>query len=218
MVAVEGDFKIRVGMMTPNLVVPFLENLLEAFESEKIFKFLHLPVQSGDDGVLHRMRRFYTAQEFCETVSTFRKTFPDLTLSTDVIVGFPGETQKAFENTIELLQEVKPDIVNVSKFFARPKTSAWDMQNIAVEKNEIKRRSTETAKIIKQLIMERNQRWLGWNGEILVDEKGKVTGSWIGRNFAYKPIVLRESADLLGKKVQVKVVKVCPTHLVGMLE
>ena len=69
------------------------------------------------------MRRFYTAEEFKDIVNAFRTEFPDLTLATDVIVGFPGETEEAFENTLKLLEEVKPDVTNVSKFFARPKTS-----------------------------------------------------------------------------------------------
>ena len=120
----EGDFRVRVGMMTPNLVTEMQSRLIAAFDNPKIFKFLHLPVQSGDDAVLQYMRRFYTAAEFKGIVNTFRAEFPDLTLATDVIVGFPGETEEAFENTLKLLEEVKPDIVNVSKFFARPKTAA----------------------------------------------------------------------------------------------
>ena len=123
-----GDFRVRVGMMTPNLVTEMQTRLITAFENPKIFKFLHLPVQSGDDTVLQHMRRFYTAAEFKGIVDTFRGEFSQLTLATDVIVGFPGETEEAFENTLKLLDEVKPDIVNVSKFFARPKTVAARMK------------------------------------------------------------------------------------------
>ena len=118
------DFRVRVGMMTPNLVTEMQSRLITAFDSPKIFKFLHLPVQSGDDIVLQHMRRFYTSMEFKRTVDTFKTEFPNLTLATDVIVGFPGETKEAFENTLKLLKEVKPDVTNVSKFFARPKTVA----------------------------------------------------------------------------------------------
>jgi threonylcarbamoyladenosine tRNA methylthiotransferase CDKAL1 len=215
--AVEGDFRVRVGMMTPNILKPFLGELLETYRSEKVFKFAHLPIQSGDDGVLKRMRRFYTAAEFRNVVDAFRAAFPDVTLSTDVICGFPGESDAAFENTLKLLREVKPDVVNVSKFFARPKTAAWEMREEAVERGEIKRRSTEAATLAKQLALERNQRWVGWSGEILVDEKGKVAGSWVGRNFAYKPIAVKSEEDLLGKTVHVKVVKAFSTHLQGQI-
>jgi threonylcarbamoyladenosine tRNA methylthiotransferase CDKAL1 len=216
--AIEGDFRVRVGMMTPNMIMPFLDELIDAFRSEKVFKFVHLPVQSGDDEVLQGMRRFYTVQEFKDTVAALRAAFPLLTLSTDVICGFPGETAEAFENTLRLIREVQPDIVNVSKFFARPKTAAWDLRSIAVEKAEIKRRSTQAAELARKVSSERNQRWLGWSGEVLVDEKGKIAGSWVGRNFAYKPIAVKSSEDLMGKKLHVKVMKVFATHLVGILE
>jgi len=215
---VEGDFQVRVGMMTPNLVTAILDDLIEAFKSRKVFKFLHLPVQSGDDQVLRLMQRFYTVQDFREIVDTFRTAFHEVTLATDIICGFPGETREAFENTLKLIGEVKPDIVNVSKFFARPGTAAVEMCDAVVEPTEIKRRSTEAAKLAKRSSLERNQRWIGWSGEVRVDEKGKVPGSWIGRNFAYKPITVKGSADLLGKKLQVKVVKAFSTYLAGTVE
>jgi threonylcarbamoyladenosine tRNA methylthiotransferase CDKAL1 len=216
--AVEGDFRVRVGMMTPNLAQDMLDDLIDAFKNEKVFKFVHLPVQSGDNRVLKRMRRFYTIQDFKEIVDAFRAVFPKVTLSTDIICGFPGETQEAFENTLELIGEVKPDIVNISKFFARPRTAAAAMRDEFVELTEIKRRSTEAAKLVKRISLERNQRWIGWAGEVLMDEKGKVPGSWIGRNFAYKPVVVKSSENLLGKTLQVKVVKAFSTYLAGTVE
>jgi threonylcarbamoyladenosine tRNA methylthiotransferase CDKAL1 len=200
--------------MTPNFARDKLDELVEAFKDDKVFKFLHLPVQSGDDEVLKRMRRCYTVEEFMEIVSAFRNAFPKVTLSTDVICGFPGETREAFEKTLALLSEVKPDVVNVSKFFARPRTVAAEMTDV-VEPAEIKRRSAEMSQLAKLVALEGNQRWIGWTGKILVDEKGKVPGSWIGRNFAYKPIAVRSSRDLFGKNIRVKVVKAFATHLLG---
>ena len=214
---VTGDFRVRVGMMTPNLVTQMQSRLITAFGSPKIFKFLHLPVQSGDDTVLQYMRRFYTTEEFKRTVNTFRNEFPSLTLVTDVIVGFPGETKEAFERTLRLLEEVKPDVVNVSKFFARPKTVAANMKEGLVGKEETKRRSAETAELAKRLSAERNQRWVGWAGEMLVDEKGKVEGSWVGRNFAYKPIAVKNEENFMGKTLKVKVVEASTTYLKGVV-
>jgi threonylcarbamoyladenosine tRNA methylthiotransferase CDKAL1 len=216
--AVEGDFRVRVGMMTPNLVSDILDELIVAFKSSRVFKFVHLPVQSGDDEVLGRMRRFYTVQDFREVVDAFREAFPEVTLATDVICGFPGETREAFRNTLNLISEVKPDIVNVSKFFARPRTSAAEMHSGLVEPAEIKRRSSEAAKLVKEVSLEHNQRWVGWSGEVIVDEKGKVAGSWIGRNFAYKPVTVKSSDDLLGEMLQVKVEKAFSTHLEGTIK
>jgi threonylcarbamoyladenosine tRNA methylthiotransferase CDKAL1 len=210
---VEGDFRVRVGMMTPNIVVDILDDLIQAFKSEKIFNFIHLPVQSGDDQILKRMQRFYSADDFRRIVNAFRASFPEMTLATDVICGFPGESEEAFEKTLHLIEEVKPDIINVSKFYARPKTAAAKMQEDFVPAEEIKRRSTITARLAGKLAIERNQRWIGWTGKILVDEMGKISGSWIGRNFAYKPIVVKNANNLLGKTPHVKVVRAFSTYL-----
>jgi threonylcarbamoyladenosine tRNA methylthiotransferase CDKAL1 len=215
---VEGDFRVRVGMMTPNLAKDMLSVLLEAFRSEKVFKFVHLPVQSGDDAVLGDMRRFYSVRDFMSVVDAFRGVFPEVTIATDVICGFPGETRKAFANTLNLIREVMPDVVNISKFFARPGTVAAKMDTGLVEPAEIKRRSSELTKLVKKASLKRNQRWVGWSGEVLVDEKGKTPGSWIGRNFAYKPVTLKNVANLLGETLRVKVVKGFSTYLSGTNE
>jgi tRNA A37 methylthiotransferase MiaB len=115
------------------------------------------------------------------------------------------------------LEEVKPDVINVSKFFARPKTVAANMKEGLVGKEETKRRSAETAELAKRLSAERNQRWVGWAGEMLVDEKGKVEGSWVGRNFAYKPIAVKNEENLMGKTLKVKVVEASTTYLKGVV-
>jgi threonylcarbamoyladenosine tRNA methylthiotransferase CDKAL1 len=203
-------------MMTPNLVADIADRLVAAFKNEKVFKFVHLPVQSGDDEVLRRMCRFYTVQEFRDLVSLFRSAFPQITLATDVICGFPGETREAFENTLRLISEVKPDIVNVSKFFPRPKTAAAEMRDEFVDLAETKRRSTMAAELAKRTALERNRRWIGWTGAVLIDEKGKVPGTWIGRNFAYKPITVKSAENLLGRTLDVRVEKAFSTHLSGV--
>jgi MiaB/RimO family radical SAM methylthiotransferase len=212
---VEGDFRIRVGMMTPNMAVDILDDLIQVFKSKKIFKFIHLPVQSGDNQILERMRRFYTAEDFRKIVDAFKASFSEMTLATDVICGFPGESEEAFEKTLQLIEDVKPDIVNVSKFFARPRTAAAEMREDFVSFQEIKRRSSIAAKLAKKVAFERNQRWVGWTGEVFVDEVGKISGSWVGRNFAYKPIAVKSDDNLLGKKLHVKVVRAFSTHLEG---
>jgi len=210
--SVKGDFKVRVGMMTPNSIFDTLDELIRAFEDEKIFKFLHLPVQSGNDEVLKQMRRFYSSDDFRTIIQRFRDAFPTVSLSTDVICGFPGEKKQAFRDTLNLIEEVKLDIVNVSKFFARPKTFAAQMKDIVLP-SEIRMRSAAAAKLAKKIAFERNKLWMGWKGPILVDEVGKVPGSLVGRNFAYKPIAVRGPADLLGKTINVRVAKTFSTYL-----
>jgi MiaB-like tRNA modifying enzyme len=212
-----GNFYIRIGMMTPNLVIPIQTQLIDAFKNPKIFKFIHLPLQSGDNTTLATMNRFYTANDFQTTIQTFKDEFPNLTLATDVIVGFPGETTQAFNNTLTLLKKTQPDIINISKFFARPKTPAWHIKEGLVDNEEIKHRSNLTSEIAKKISTERNKKWLGWSGEVLVDEKGKKTDSWISRNFAYKPIVLKSTTSLIGKTLQVEITETSPTYLSGKI-
>jgi len=207
---IPGKFMIRVGMMNPNNALRILPELINSFKKEKIFNFLHLPIQSGDNEILKRMNRRYTVEEFKRTVEEFRREIPDLTLSTDIICGFPGEGPEAFENTISLLKEVKPDIVNISRFFPRPGTPAEKMKQLDVRL--IKNRSRRISEIAKEISLERNKRWLGWEGEILIDEKGR-DHSWIGRNFAYKPIVVKSRENLIGKFLEVKIVKAFSTYL-----
>jgi len=133
--SVNGNFKIRVGMTNPRYVKNEkpLNELLEAYKNKKVMKFLHLPVQSGSDKILRLMKRGYVAAEFEKIVERFRKEIPDLFLSTDVIIGFPGEREKDFQATVELLKKIKPDKVSVSKFGARPGTKASKMDQLDVK-------------------------------------------------------------------------------------
>lgn len=214
---VPGDFRVRVGMMTPNYAADIMDELVKAFGNTKVFKFLHLPVQSGDNEVLKRMNRRYTVQEFKAILNEFNAAFHKISLSTDVICGFPGEKTEAFAQTLQLIEEVRPDIVNVSKFFARPGTPAAAMTEGLVSQTEIKRRSSAITRLAKQVSLNRNQQWIDWKGEVRIDEKGKVAGSWIGRNFAYKPIVVESNADLLGKSLTIRVVAAFNTYLKGVI-
>ncbi len=162
--------------------------------------------------MLKRMQRFYSITEFDQVVSAFRKAMPNMTIATDVICGFPGETTEAFENTVRLIEKVKPDVINVSKFFPRPNTPAAKLEP-RIPSNEIKRRSKRMSDLVKQVTTKKNETWINWNGQILIDERGRSLGSWIGRNFAYKPIVVKSSESLMGRTVKVHVTKAHQTYL-----
>ncbi|MCS7120187.1 MAG: tRNA (N(6)-L-threonylcarbamoyladenosine(37)-C(2))-methylthiotransferase [Candidatus Bathyarchaeota archaeon] len=207
---INGKFFCRVGMMNPDNVMRMLDDLISSFKHEKILKFLHIPVQSGDDEILRRMNRKYRVEDFKKIVWSFRKEIPDITISTDVICGFPGESREAFQNTVKLILEVQPDVVNISKFYPRPKTPAAEMEQI--DRAEVNYRSRSLVAIVKEVSLRNNLRWIGWEGEILVDEKGKGL-SWVGRNYAYKPIVVKCDGNLLGRFVRVRVIEARPTYL-----
>ena len=207
---VHGKFFVRVGMMNPDQLIGILSELVEVYKQNKIFKFVHLPVQSGDDSILKNMNRQYNLDDFKGVIKAFRQEFPRITISTDVICGFPGESREAFKNTKELLVEIQPDIVNVSKFFGRPRTPAAKLE--PVSPRELNRRSREISELSKIISNKKNRTWMGWQGTVLFDEKGKDE-TLMGRNFAYKPVVTKANDTLLGKFVQIRVNDTFSTYL-----
>lgn len=206
----EGKFFVRVGMMNPLYTIKILDELIECYKNEKIFKFLHLPLESGSNKVLKIMRRGYKVKDFVYCVKKFRKAVKDLTLATDIIVGHPGEEEKDFMKTIKIIKKVKPDVVNLSKFGARPGTFSSKLEQ--VDSKVINERSKILHSLIRRVSLERNRRWLNWEGEIIIDETFEDFSE--GRNFAYKPIVVKEKI-VLGKFLNVKIVEVKENFLVG---
>ena len=204
------DFRVRVGMMNPMFMPRIRDNLLESFENDKVFQFLHVPVQSGSNDVLNNMKRGHTVETFKDAVRKFRKKFNVFTISTDIIIGYPTETRENFEETITLLNETRPDIVNLSRYSQRPGTVAAEMPQIDVA--EVKRRSKQVAELINDISFENNRKWIGWKGDVLFDEN--LDGQIKGRNFAYKPIFVNEITEI-GQICTVKVVDATNHSLIG---
>ncbi|MEM4336913.1 MAG: tRNA (N(6)-L-threonylcarbamoyladenosine(37)-C(2))-methylthiotransferase [Candidatus Woesearchaeota archaeon] len=124
------NFQIRIGMMNPNFVKEMINELIRIYKNDKIKKFLHIPLQSGSNEILKKMNRKYSAEDFIRIVKKFRKNFSDIHIKTDVIVGFPGETEKDFEDTLKVIKETKPNSLNISRFWPRPKTEAKKMKQL----------------------------------------------------------------------------------------
>jgi len=146
---IKGDFKVRVGMMNPEHVKKFLKELIHIYKSDKIIKFLHIPVQSGSNNILKDMNRKYNVREFKNIVKEFRKNIPNPTISTDVIVGYPTETKKDFQKTISLIKEIHPEVLNISKFSPRPGTRASKLSLLPTQ--EVKRRSIIVTKVFNKI-------------------------------------------------------------------
>jgi len=220
---VPGDFMVRVGMMNPEFVLKFIGHLKEVYKNNKIYKFIHIPVQSGSDVVLKKMSRRYSVSDFINIVGEFRELEYELecklehklehkcTIATDVIVGFPGETEEDFNKTINLIKKIKPDVLNISKFGVRKKTEAEKMHN-KIPTETIKKRSIEISKIFNEISIENNHKWMNWKGKVLITEKNEPKESekesenlFIGRNFAYKKIYIKSNENLLGKYVNCQI-------------
>ena len=190
--AIPRDFMVRVGMMNPMYMPRIKKRLIESLDSSRVFKFLHIPVQSGSDRVLHDMKRGHTAETFRKAAREARERFRGMTISTDVIVGFPSETEEDFEMTVELLEETRPDVVNLSRYSARPGTEAAGMEQVDVA--EVKRRSKAVFEQTSRISAENNKEWIGWRGKVLFDEK--ADDGVKGRNMAYKPVFVRDSVEI----------------------
>ncbi|MEM0329622.1 MAG: tRNA (N(6)-L-threonylcarbamoyladenosine(37)-C(2))-methylthiotransferase [Nitrososphaerota archaeon] len=214
--SIEGLFFIRVGMMNPLYIYPVREKLAEAYLHPRIFKFLHLPVQSGSNRVLRSMMRGYTVEAFKKIVEEFRRRIPELTLSTDIIVGYPAEDEEDFEETIKLVEEVKPDMINISRFFARPGTPSERLKPL--DPRLINERSRILSEVARRVALEKNEGWVGWSGYAIVDEIGE-RGEAIARNIYYRPIVIADARgeDILGRIVEVEVEDARPYCLMARL-
>lgn len=211
-VEIPDDFMIRVGMMNPMYMPRIKEALIESFDNDKVFKFLHIPVQSGSDKVLHDMKRGHTVSTFREIVKRAKERFGNFTISTDVIVGFPSETKEDFQKTVNLLDETRPDVVNLSKYSARPGTEAAEWEQIDVV--EVKRRSKIIFEQINKISLDNNKKWIGWTGKVLFDEK--IDDGIKGRNFAYKPVFVRNAVDI-GQSHIVEITDVTVNSLLGKI-
>ena len=199
---ITGRFMIRVGMMNPESALEILDNLIYAYQSEKVYKFLHIPVQSGDDGVLRLMHRRYTVEDFKRVVDAFRKVFPESVIATDVIVGFPNESEEAFKRTCKLLEEIRPDKVHAARFTARPHTKATTMPQVP---EYIKKgRSVTISKLVARIGLEINRRWVSRVLECLV-VKPALYGGLEARTMSYKPVFIKDCDGLIGRFVKVKI-------------
>ncbi len=146
---IDGRFIIRVGMGNPEHTRKYVDDLIEVYKNPKIMKFVHLPVQSGSNKVLKEMKRKYTVEEFEDIINKFRKEIPEIDISTDIIVGYPTETEEDFIKTLELVKKLKFEVINISKFASRPGTYANKLKQLSSQ--IIKERSIELTKAYSEI-------------------------------------------------------------------
>ncbi len=209
--AVEGDFWVRFTSSHPK---DFTNKIIKAMQSsEKITDYLNLPIQSGDDQVLRAMNRPYSVKEYKRIISAVRREIPEITLSTDIIVGFPGETEENFENTKSILREIKYDMAYIARYSPRPQTEAFKLED-DVSHKEKKRRATELTDLLKKISYEKNKRLIGETVQFLPLQKSG--GFVIGKTKKYKTIKVK-SKEMTGFQ-KAEVVAVDSFGLKGILK
>ncbi len=189
----EGEFRVRIGMMNPVTLQRIMPDLLQAFEGEKIFQFIHMPIQSGSDAVLKRMRRGYSAADCRALIDTLRERYPDITILTDMIVGFPGESEDDFLQSLELVRNIRPNKVNITRFSKRQGT---DMSGVHDFTDYIKKkRSRMMSTCSEEVYHAINASWTGKTVPFIVTEKIRE-GSVVARTPSYLGVVLQEDLPL----------------------
>jgi threonylcarbamoyladenosine tRNA methylthiotransferase CDKAL1 len=204
--SVEGDFMVRLGMGNPNHFVKYVDDLVSVFEHPKLYKFLHIPVQSGNNRVLESMKREYTVDEYKYIVRKFKEKIPEMTIATDVICGYPTETAEEFLDTLNLIKEVPPVALNISRYKIRGHTPAATMEQVPADVK--KERSRILSAAFFAVAEKESLQWLGWEGNVIVNEAGRFQ-TVKGRNYCYKQMLIPGTLDdfPLGSIVRVKVVE-----------
>ncbi|MGQ9677602.1 MAG: tRNA (N6-isopentenyl adenosine(37)-C2)-methylthiotransferase MiaB [Chloroflexota bacterium] len=197
---VEGLYRIRFLTSHPK---DMTDKLIQAVGSlSKVCEHINLPVQHGDDQVLRSMRRGYTSQQYRELVGRLRSIVPHVSLSTDIIVGYPGETREQFQHTYDLLAEIGFDVVHAAMYSPRPGTRAASLPD-DVPPEEKKRRLVAIEQLQESIVADANRRLIGQTVEVLFEELHK--GKWQGRTRTNKLVFVRSDRDLRGRLVDVEV-------------
>ncbi|MBU4331880.1 tRNA (N6-isopentenyl adenosine(37)-C2)-methylthiotransferase MiaB [Patescibacteria group bacterium] len=212
--------KFWLGFLTSN-PENFSDELIEVIAGEpKICNYIHLPIQSGSNVILKKMNRKYTKNEYLKLIKKIKKQIPDIGLSTDIIVGFPGETKKQFEETAEVMRDLKYDMAYIARYSPRPGTAATRLTD-DVTREEKKRREKVLTEILKETALENNRRLAGKILEVLVEDevnkvnkvsaKGGPASGWnnllMGKTETFKNVKFEGPKNLIGKFVKVKVAK-----------
>ena len=211
----DGSCMLRLGMTNPPYILAHLDAVAEAMRHPSVYAFLHVPVQAGSDAVLERMRREYTVAEFEKVVDVLTEKVPGITIATDIICGFPGETAEDWERTMDLCRKYEFAELHLSQFYPRPGTPAARMKR--VDTKEVKRRSRELTAYIESY--RPHDHLVGTEQRVWVTDVAKDGTSLVGHTKSYAQVLLPGGAEnrerLMGRSAVVRVVSAARWHVVG---
>ena len=210
---IPGNFWIRFTSSHPK---DFSDELINTIaECEKVTEYINLPVQSGDDKILKKMQRPYAREQYENLVKKIKKNISNVCLSTDVIVGFPGETKKQFRNTVKLFKKIKFDMAYIAKYSPRPQTAAFKLKD-NVSKQEKEKRREFLTQVLRKTALENNKRQIGKTLEVLVEKE--KNGFMIGKTRNYKTVKFKSNKNLIGQRPKVEIIEALPWGLKGKLK
>jgi len=200
---------IRTGMTNPPYILQHIDGIIEALKRPNIFSFMHIPVQSGSDNVLRLMKRDYTVAEFSFLVDRLREAIPDIYLITDIICGFPAESDEDWEATMELARKYRFHGIYSSKFFARPGTPAANMKQL---------KPGICSDRYKQMVdfaasWDRNEDMQGSEERVWFYSSEESRNQTVGRSKAFTKVVVPRDDTLIGRNAMVRIDKTCVSHV-----
>jgi len=207
---IPGNFWIRFLTSNPH---DMSDEIIDAVaESKKICEYIHLPVQVGNNEVLKNMNRKYTREHYLELIEKIKTRIPGVAISTDTIVGFPGETKEQFKDTIDIYQKVGYTMAYIAQYSPRSGTVSAKMKD-DVSREEKKRRDKELTSILEKTALKDNEKYINETIDVLVDLKKK--DYLYGRTRTYKLVQFKGEEDLIGNFVKVKISSVTPWAMKG---
>ena len=213
----DGSCMLRLGMTNPPYILSHLDAVAEAMHHPSVYAFLHIPVQAGSDAVLDRMKREYVVADFFKVADTLLKKVPGITIATDIICGFPGETEADWAATMELCRKYEFIELHLSQFYPRPGTPAARMKR--VDTKEVKRRSRELTKYIESY--RPHDHLVGTTQRVWVTDVAKDKVSLVGHTKSYVQVLLpggpENAARLMGKSAEVKIATAHRWYVTGEL-
>jgi len=210
---VDGLERIRFLTSHPNWMT---DNLLDSVaDVDKVCPHIEVPVQAGNDEVLEAMRRGYTARRYRDLVARIRDRIPGVAVNTDIIVGFPGETEPQFMDTVHLIRDLRLDKVHIAKYSERPKTIAARRMPDTVTDDEKERRRKFLDDVQTEILTEKNHTYMGQMVDILVEDRQR--GRWRGRTPDNRLVFFEDDRDWRGQRVPVHVNWTGPYSLLGRL-
>lgn len=211
-----GEFRVRLSSIEPKYLTDEIISIIRS--SKRICRHLHIPLQSGDDYILNRMKRQYTANDFAGLVENARQKIEGLAVTTDLIVGFPGESDDSFRNTLEFVRRISPSRTHIFTFSRRPGTAAYDMDQAVDPKIAgMRRRELEGVAMNASYLFAR--AFIGRSLQVLVEgEREKESGLLTGYSDNYIKVIFSGPDDMMGRIVTVKITDADPAKTMGIVE
>ncbi|MBI5766045.1 MiaB/RimO family radical SAM methylthiotransferase [Candidatus Falkowbacteria bacterium] len=209
---IKGDYWLRFITSHPKDLSDDLIKIMA--KGKHITPYLHLPIQSGDKDILKTMNRKYTPAHYLRLINKVKKNIPDVMISTDIIVGFPGETKKQFLNTIKIFKKIKFDMAYIAKYSPRSGTAAAELKD-NVPQSEKARRWQELTEILKKMALENNKKLMGKTVRVLVEQY--KNNKCLDKTDTFKTVIFESNKNLIGQFVKVKIEKVDSWGLYGKI-